>query len=168
MLIRAERRDDANQIQGVVDAAFDSDGERSAESVLIERLRGSGAWIPQLSLIAEEGERIVGQCLCTRAHVDDAEVLALGPISVIPQRQRSGIGSTLMRTAIEIAIDMSEPLIGLLGDYGYYRRFGFVPASAVGIISPEPSWGDYFQVLVIDERRAPRGEFVYPTPFRDM
>lgn len=168
MLIRAERRGDISQIADVVDAAFDADGGRSAESILIENLRGGGAWIPQLALVAEEEGRIIGQCLCTKAHVDETDVLALGPISVAPGRQRAGVGSALMRTAIDVAGDMSVPLIGLLGDYEYYRRFGFVSASTVGVTSPEPSWGAYFQVLVIDARRAPQGVFRYPTPFREV
>ena len=168
MLIRAERRDDVTHVTEVVDAAFGSEGGRSAESVLIERLRGGEAWIPQLALVAEVDERLVGQCLCTRAHVGDTGVLALGPISVAPERQRTGVGSALMRTSIDIAVELAAPLIGLLGDYEYYRRFGFVPSSSVGVTSPEPSWGAYFQVLVLDPRRAPQGVFRYPSPFMEM
>jgi len=168
VLIRAERPDDFAQVEAIVDAAFGAESGRSSESVLIERLRGGAAWIPQLALVAEIDERIVGQCLCTRAGVGDTPVLALGPIAVTPHLQRTGIGTALMRTAIDIASEMSEPLIALLGDYGYYRRFGFVPGSTAGIVSPEPSWGDYFQVKIIDERRAPEGRFDYPAPFMDL
>ena len=165
MLIRAERHGDIPAIESVVDAAFPADGGRSAESVLIERLRGGPARIPQLALVAEENERIVGQCLCTRAHVGETAVLALGPIAVVPDRQRAGIGRALMRTSIDIATEMSEPLIGLVGDYGYYRRFGFVAASSMGVASPEPSWGDYFQVLPLPGWERAEGTFVYAEPF---
>lgn len=165
MLIRAERPHDIPEVAAVVDAAFDSEAGRSVESALIERLRGGSAWIPQLALVAEEGERIVGQCLCTRARVGDTPVLALGPIAVTPERQRAGIGTALMRTTIDIATDMAEPLIGLLGDYAYYRRFGYVPASSLGVVSPEPSWGDYFQVLPLPGWKGESGTFVYAEPF---
>ncbi|HEU4320049.1 MAG TPA: N-acetyltransferase [Acidimicrobiia bacterium] len=168
MLIRAERPHDISEIATVVDAAFDSDRGRSVENVLIERLRGGPAWIPALSLVAEDGDGVVGQCLCTRAHVGETPVLALGPIAVRPDRQRAGIGTALMRTAIDIATDISEQLIGLVGDYGYYRRFGFVPASSLGVVSPEPSWGDYFQVLPLPGWRGVTGAFVYAEPFRSV
>ena len=168
MLIRAERSSDIPDIQAVVDAAFVGDNGRAAESVLIERLRGGAAWLPQLALVADDDDQIVGQCLCTRAHVGDTPVLALGPISVVPGRQGAGIGTALLLTSIDIALDMSESLIGLVGDYDYYRKFGFVSGSSVGVGSPEPSWGDYFQVKILDGRRAPQGLFRYPTPFMEM
>jgi len=114
---------------------------------LVEALRASPAWIPDLSLVAIENEHIVGHVVCTRAHVDEVPALGLGPIGIRVVRQNHGVGTTLMRAVISAADRRGEPLIGLLGSTTYYSRFGFVPSSQMGISSPDPSWGDHFQTL---------------------
>jgi putative acetyltransferase len=53
----------------------------------------------------------------------------------------------------------------LLGDPAYYSRFGFGPASALGVAPPEPEWGDFFQALDLGVGPVPTGTFRYPPPF---
>lgn len=62
--------------------------------------------------------------------------LALGPIGVVPRRQREGIGSALMRSALDEARARREPAVILLGDPAFYPRFGFEPASALDWRNP--------------------------------
>ena len=63
--------------------------------------------------------------VCSRGHVDQAPVLALGPLSVRPDRQRGGVGSALMHAVLGAADALGEPLVALIGNPAYYRRFGF-------------------------------------------
>lgn len=135
---------------------------------LVGDLRASPAWIPRQSLVAVVDDEIVGYCLCTRAHVGEVPCLALGPIGVTVDWQRAGIGSGLMGEAISVAADMGEPLIGLLGDPGFYRRFGFVPGTRVGVEPPDPSWGDAFQVKTLPAHEGVFGVFRYAAAFSDL
>lgn len=171
MLVRAERPADVPTISNLLAEAFhvpDSPHGPVPEVGLVESLRGTDAWIPQQSLVALKDDEIVGYCLCTRAHVGEAPCLALGPIGVAVARQRSGIGTALIIHAIETADEMGEPLIGLLGDRRYYRRFGFVPGREVGIDPPDRSWGDAFQVKTLSAFRQVSGVFRYPSAFSDL
>ncbi len=97
MMIRREADGDAEVIRGVVDAAFGRPGapaRETAEARLVDELRVSAAWLPALSLVATgPGGEISGHVLCTRAHVGEVPVLALGPLSVRPGQQRTGVGA---------------------------------------------------------------------------
>ena len=72
--------------------------------------------------------------------------LGLGPIAVLPECQRTGIGSRLMRAGLELCRQQGYDFIVLLGDPGYYSRFGFKPARGFGL-SSDYGDGDEFQVL---------------------
>lgn len=128
-------------------------------------LREDPAWIPQLSLVAVEDDHVVGHVLATEAHVGEDPVLGLGPVSVAPDRQRSGTGSALMHALIGAADALGYPLIGLVGDPAFYGRFGFVPASGLGIDAPDASWGDVFQVRALTTYDGTTGIFGYADPF---
>lgn len=146
----------------------DSPDDPVPEVGLVSALRNSDAWIPQQSLVAIVDDELIGYCLSTRAHVRETAGLALGPLAVRPDRQRQGVGTALMHAAIDVAVDMGEPFIGLLGDYRYYRRFGFLPAKEHGIESPDPSWGSYFQVKTLPGYQPVAGVFRYPDPFKNL
>jgi putative acetyltransferase len=172
MLVRAENPGDVSSISAVVSEAFrrlDRADEPVPETWLVEALRGSDAWIPQLSLVAVDDDGVVGYCLSTRARVAKIPVLALGPIGVSSRAQGRGVGTALLNTTIDTAREMGEPLIGLLGDYRYYERFGFVPASGIGIEAPDGAWGRHFQVLTLPAYHTSiRGRFEYAEPFRRL
>lgn len=172
MLVRSERPADVPAISQVLADAFrrpDSPRDPVPEVGLVVGLRSSSeAWIPQQSLVAVVEEELVGYCLGTRAHVGEVPCLALGPVGIAARWQRRGIGTALIHQAIEVATDMGEPLIGLLGDKVYYRRFGFVASREVGIEPPDPSWGDYFQVKTLPALVPVVGMFRYPEPFRTL
>ena len=74
-----------------------------------------------------------------------------------------------MDSTIEIATDMGESLICLLGDNRYYERFGFVPGSEIGVEAPNPSWGRNFQVRKLPAYESSiKGLFAYPEPFQSI
>jgi putative acetyltransferase len=174
VLIRRELPDDIEAIRSVTAAAFRGaahsappvePGGDPGEATLVSWLREDAGWLPELSLVAIDEGMVVGHVVCTRAHVDDAPALGLGPLSVRPRLQRSGVGSALMHAVLGAADALDEGLVGLLGDPAYYRRFGFVPAQSVGITAPDPSWGDYFQIRTLSRYNGHTGRFRYAAPF---
>jgi putative acetyltransferase len=77
--------------------------------------------------------------------------MALAPMAVLPEYQRQGIGSALLRTGIEKLKKRQCPFIIVLGHAEYYPRFGFEPASRYGIRSEWEVPDDAFMILVIGE-----------------
>ncbi|ROO90655.1 putative acetyltransferase [Actinocorallia herbida] len=167
MIIRRERPADARAIREVVAAAFG--GPHAAEAPLVDELRADPAWIPRLSLVAELGGDIVGHVVCTRGRAGTTPALGLAPLSVRPDVQRSGVGRALMHAVLGAADALDEPFIALLGDPDYYGRFGFVPASDLGVRAPDPAWGVHFQVRVLSAYRPDGlGEFSYAPPIMGL
>lgn len=172
--IRTELAGDIDEIASVVGAAF-SLAEHSApptriggppgEVDLLAWLRDDDGWLPDLSLVATSGDQIVGHVVATRAYVDGAPALGLGPLSVRPDHQRAGVGGRLVRELLDRAERAGDTLVALLGDPAYYGRFGFVPAQERGVESPDPAWGDYFQARALGTGEHPAGRFVYAAPF---
>lgn len=137
MEIRQERREDWEAVYRLVQAAFasaeQSDGN---EQDLVTALRESAAFVPELSLVAVDGERIVGHILFTRVTVGGTQVLALAPLSVLPEEQGKGIGLALIREGHRIAGRLGYGWSIVLGHPGYYPRAGYQPASRYGIRPP--------------------------------
>ena len=171
MLVRRELAGDEAAIRAVTAAAFARPGQDvPVEAPLVDWLRASSAWIPELSLVAvDPGGGVAGHVLCTRGTVGAAGVLALGPLSVRPDLQRQGVGKALMHAVLGAADALGEPLVVLLGSTGYYPRFGFRLASEYGITPQRPEWAEHFQVRALTAYDpALRGEFAYPEPFDRM
>ena len=169
MLVRRERPEDVPAVEAVTTAAFAEPGEgEPVETRLLRELRADPGWLPAYSLVAEDaGGAVIGHVVCTRGDVDGTPALGLGPISVAPARQRTGVGSALLQAVLAAAEAGGERLVCLLGDPAYYGRFGFVAAAGLGIASPEPEWGAYFQARPLAPD-PPRGTFAYAEPFRRL
>jgi putative acetyltransferase len=170
MLIRREGPADHSAVHAVTAAAFarpNQPGQIPVEATLVDELRRGVAWLPELSLVALDADGgIVGHVLITRAHVDAAPVLGLGPLSVRPDHQRRGVGSALMHAVLGAADVMGEPLVALLGNPVYYRRFGFQLSSDFHIAPPVAEWQPHFQVRPLSAYDPQvRGTFTYPEPF---
>lgn len=170
LVVRRETAADRAVVTAVVADAFATDdGTAPVEVGLLDALRISEAWLPRLSLVAEQDDDVVGHVVCSRAWVDGSDVLALGPLAVRSEVQRSGVGTALMHAVLGAADGLDEPLVVLLGHRDYYPRFGFRPGTALGIQPPQPAWGDHFQVRPLSTYRdSLRGEFRYAQPFRDL
>ena len=116
-------------------------------------------------MVAVESE-VIGHVLCTRGHVGDAPVLALGPLTARPDRQRAGVGSALMHAVLGAGDALGEPLVALLGDPRYYGRFGFRLSGEYQITPPAADWQPHFQVrLLTGYRPEVRGTFRFAEPF---
>ena len=112
-----------------------------SEQDLVEHLRHSSSFIPELSLVAETGQgELVGHILLTRLRIiNGAQAfpsLAVAPLSVLPSWQRQGIGSALIREAHRRAAVLGYGSAVLLGHPQYYPRFGYLPAHRFGIRFP--------------------------------
>lgn len=160
---RSETADDVSAIREVNLAAFPT----AEEADLVEALRASDAWIEGLSTVTENPEgTVVGHALLTRCHVDGAPALALAPCAVQPRVQRSGAGSAAIRAGLEAARAKGENLVLVLGHAEYYPRFGFAPASAVGIRASFDVPDEAMMALALDpDAETPRGTIAYPAPF---
>jgi putative acetyltransferase len=136
--IRAEEPADHPGIFRVVRDAFGQDDEAR----LVDALRASDAFIPELSLVALDEAAIVGHVLFTRIAIRDGDAshpgLALAPVAVTPSHQGKGIGSALIRRGLAEAGARGHGVVIVVGHPEYYPRFGFVPAQARGIHAPFP------------------------------
>jgi putative acetyltransferase len=132
MRIRPESEADQSAIRGVNMAAF----ETSVEANLVEALRGKALQL--VSLVAEVDGATVGHILFSPvllAEHPQLKVMGLGPMAVAPRHQRKGVGSALVREALEQCRQLGYRAVVVLGHPEYYPRFGFVPASKFAIRS---------------------------------
>jgi putative acetyltransferase len=148
--VRPEKPEDASQVRNVNVMAFG----QPAEADLIERLHH--ACTDSLSLVAED-DVVVGHILFTPVVVETARRqvtgMGLAPMAVLPDRQRQGIGSQLVRRGLDILHDRSCPFVFVLGHPEFYPRFGFEPASMHGLTSQWKGVPDAaFMVLILDVR----------------
>jgi putative acetyltransferase len=168
--LRPEEPADSPVIRQVVAEAFARpDGQVPPEVGLVEALRTSDAWLPELSMVAEFGGELVGYALLTRVRVDPGlvPVLALGPVAVPPRRQRRGFGTAVVQAALDAATELGERLVVVLGAPAFYRRFGFSPGARFALTSPWSGLGDPWQALVLPDTASdpgppPSGEVTYP------
>ncbi|HEX4830918.1 MAG TPA: N-acetyltransferase [Trebonia sp.] len=138
-----------------------------AEAGLVGELRASAAWRPELSLVAAGADgAVIGHVVCSQARLGEAAVLGLGPLSVDPAHQGRGVGSALVHAVLGAADALGEPLVVLLGDPGYYARFGFAAARTRAIAPPVAEWEPYFQVRTLAAYQPSlTGTFRYAEPF---
>lgn len=167
--IRPESEEDLTKITEVNDLAF---GQKN-EGILVESLRKADSFIPELSLVAELEGKIVGHILFYLVTIRSADseflTLSLGPMAVIPEFQRLGIGSQLVSEGLNVAKRLGHRSVIVLGYPEYYPRFGFKPASRWNIKVPFDAPDEAFMALelVEDELSGKSGTVEYPKEFAD-
>ena len=167
-VIRPERPEDHDAIAQVVEAAFRS----PVEARLVEAIRASSFYLPELSLVALLDDEIVGHVMVSHTAIcdgaDERLIAMLSPLAVAPDHQGGGIGSALVRAAAAGTDARGEPVLILEGSPAYYGRFGFEHALPHGIHINLPSWAppEAAQVLRLTSYdRSIRGLVVYPPAF---
>jgi len=167
VILRREVPNDRSAVFAVHTAAFARpDGGEVPEAKLVSALRGAGDVIPALSIVALINEEVVGHVVCSRASIDGRPSVGLGPLGVLPAYQRRGVGQALMHAVLAAADALDEPAVVLLGDLGYYRKFGFQLAEPLGILPTDPHWAEHFQVRPLNAWDGSlRGTFRYATAF---
>jgi putative acetyltransferase len=142
-MIRDSLDSDTAAIRAIHLSAFPT----SAEADLVEQLTADGDSV--LSLVAEEVGKVVGHVLLSRMRVSgdgrDYRAIGLAPVAVAASRQRAGLGSQLIRAALDRASRLGEELVFLLGAPAYYERFGFRAEEAAPFASPYA--GPHFMAL---------------------
>lgn len=124
--LRPETPVDADAIAALTTAAFlNAPHAAHTEAFIVNALRRASAL--SVSLVAEQGGVLVGHVATSPVVVTDGTPgwHGLGPISVLPEHQRQGIGSALMRAALQALREQGAAGCMLVGDPGYYQRFGF-------------------------------------------
>lgn len=162
MIIRPETAADHDAIRKVNDEAFG----RTLEGKLVDAIRESDRFVPELSLVAVSEGQTHGHVISSYVDLEPGarRVLQVGPLAVLPSHQRRGIGSALMGETIRIADARGEPLLLLEGNPKYYERFGFTRSDAVGIEPPSEAPGpQYFMIRPLaGYDPAFRGRAIYP------
>ena len=167
MYIRQEQPADYGRVYQIIKQAFacaeHSDGR---EQDLVARLREGRSFIPELSLVAVEDSRVVGHILFTKAFVNDVEVLALAPLSVLPEYQNKGIGLSLIKQGHMTAFRLGYGYSVVLGHSEYYPKAGYVPASRYGIKAPfDVSDENFMAIKLNDEAKSMEGVIQYDEAF---
>ena len=141
VLVRPESPPDAPAIFAVTEQAFRTAAHSAGtEQFIVDALRRAGALT--VSLVAELDGGVIGHVAVSPVTVSDGATgwYGLGPISVLPQHQRSGVGSRLMRAALQALHDRGAAGCMLVGDAEYYRRFGFEPATGLAYPGVPPEY----------------------------
>jgi putative acetyltransferase len=122
-------------------------GSGAAEVSIVESLRRDGAVVAELALVAKD--RVAGHAMFSRMTVEPplCRAAALGPVSARVRLQHRGIGTALIRAGIDACAQRGVEAIFVLGDPGYYGRFGFDAAAAAGIRCDHA--GPHFQALTL-------------------
>ncbi|MDH6355956.1 putative N-acetyltransferase YhbS [Dysgonomonas sp. PH5-45] len=136
--IRQETERDHKAVERLVEAAFRDEVYSSQnEHILVEKLRRTSAFVPELSLVAVSGRKIVGHILFTKVSIGyHTSTLALAPLSVHPEFQNRGIGGKLIAEGHKIAKELGFDSVLVVGHEDYYKRFGYKQLSDFGIQVP--------------------------------
>ena len=166
--IRQEEERDHDAVYQVVKTAFETMGKANGdEQDLVNRLRKSGAFIQELSLVAEQDGKIIGHILYTRMKIGEHGSLALAPVAVLPEYQNQGVGAQLIREGHRMARELGHRSVILVGHPGYYPRFGYRPASQWKITAPFDVPDEAFMALELVEGglKGVSGEIEYAKEF---
>ncbi|WP_289665871.1 GNAT family N-acetyltransferase [Flavobacterium panacagri] len=170
--LRQENKNDFESVFQLIEKAFEKEEfSDHKEQFLVERLRDSDAFIPELSIVAEIDDTIVGHILFTKLEIKNEtqafQSLALAPVSVLPEFQGKGIGSKLILYGHEVAKSLDYKSIILLGHKDYYPRFGYELCKKYNIKMPFdiPAENSMIIELAKDGLKDVSGEVVYPKAF---
>lgn len=126
MIIRKEMESDVEAISEVTKAAFKNHPRSNqTEQFIVNALRVANALT--ISLVAEVDGKVVGHIAFSPVTISDGSHnwYGIGPVSVLPEYQKQGIGKSLIRKGLSLLKDMGGKGCVLVGDPKYYERFGF-------------------------------------------
>lgn len=145
IVIRPERPEDSPAVTTINDRAFGG----TDESALITAIKESGR--PAISLIAWSADAPVGHIFFSQVQIQSegptVATLALAPMAVLPAFQRQGIGTLLVEAGLTLCAKQGCQVVVVVGHPTFYARFGFCPASDMGLQSVYSSAGDAFMAL---------------------
>ncbi|MHC4175404.1 MAG: GNAT family N-acetyltransferase [Planctomycetota bacterium] len=153
--IRKEETSDIEAIRNINNVVFDGPPEANVVDKLRKKCDNC------LSLVAVDGDEVVGHIMFSPATVeyDDGVIRGMGlaPMAVLPNRQRSGIGTALVERGLALLCEQGCPFVIVLGHADYYPRFGFVPASLYNLKSQWDGIPDEAFMILAFEQKALEG-----------
>lgn len=151
ILIRRETPADYREVEVLTREAFWNVYRPGClEHYLVHRYRGREGFVPELDLVLEMNGRLVGHIMYVHAaiHADDGKdlpVMTFGPISILPEYQRRGLGKALLEDSLARAAALGAKAVCIEGNPAFYGKSGFVPAAGTGIrYNDEPDAPPYF------------------------
>ncbi len=122
------------------------------EHFLVRKLRDSEDFLPELNFVAEADGRIVGNIMFSRSHVvgqdnQRFETVTFGPVSVLPEYQRQGVGRALIERGLKSARASGHSAAIIFGSPAYYARFGFRPGKEYDIRTSDGKYAAALQAL---------------------
>jgi putative acetyltransferase len=165
--IRPETESDREAIYALHLSAFNG----RFESELVNKIRVGDNFISELSRVAINDNNVVGHILLSTIVIkkDEKEIqaLALAPVGVLPEFQNRGIGSALIKDAIDEARRLKHQIVVVVGHPPYYPRFDFVSATKAGLSAPFDVPEEAFMVaeLAPDALKGVSGMVQYPPEF---
>lgn len=152
--IRKSIESDKREIENIHTKAF---GEKKGPEIaeLVKGLFSDKTATPFFSLVAIEGEKIVGHILYTKVKIiqtmEPVSAQILAPLAIHPDFQNKGIGAQLIREGFNLLKDIGVELVFVLGHPGYYPRTGFIPAGALGFQAPYPIPEEHADAWMVQE-----------------
>lgn len=167
MLIRPETEKDYDEVYHLVKEAFagaeHSDGN---EQDLVVALRKGNSFIPELSLVAEINNKIVGHILFTKVKIGNSTELALAPLAVLPEYQKQGVGTSLIQRGHKTAKQLGYHFSIVLGSDKYYPKSGYIPAHHYHITPPFDAPAENFMAYRLSDETFPvEGIVIYDPAF---
>jgi putative acetyltransferase len=150
VIIRREEERDRPSVYEVNRLAFGQENE----SKLVDNIRKGENFIPELSLVAEAENEVIGHCLFSKITIVGGtvhETLSLAPVAVVPKHQEQGVGGKLIRKGLDEARRLGFDSVIVLGHPEYYPRFGFRKASEWGIRCPFEAPDEAFMAMELRE-----------------
>lgn len=166
MKIRQEQKSDYKKVYEINKQAFGQE----TESILVEKVRSGENFVPELSLVAEQDDEIVGHILFSKIKIigeAEYESLSLAPMAVLPKFQRQGVGGELITAGLAIAKKLGFESVIVVGHNEYYPRFGFKKASLWDLKCPFEVPDEAFMAieLVEDSLKDKAGSVQFPKEF---
>jgi predicted N-acetyltransferase YhbS len=136
IILRLEWPEDHRTVEKLTYEAFRNAEHASGdEAFLARKLRDIPAFVAELDYVAEAGGKVIGNIMYTRSKIvssngEEWETLTFGPLSVLPEYQKRGVGAALVSHTLQLARKMGFRAVLIFGHESYYPRFGFREASA--------------------------------------
>jgi putative acetyltransferase len=162
MMIYEEEPKDFVAIRSVISAAFKGKSySGQTEAAIVEALRAANALT--ISLVAMDEGNVIGHIAFSLVKIDGCDLhwYGLGPVAVRPDRQGQGVGNALVREGLQRLMAVGAKGCVVLGDPGYYSRFGFRADSRLRLAGLPP---EHFMALPFTEEM-PRGVVKYHEGF---
>lgn len=147
-IVRKEHENERPAVRAVLEAAFETPAEADLVDILRERAN------PYIALVEKSEGLVRGHIVftpMTHGERPGLKIAGLGPMAVLPEFQREGIGSALVTEGLDLCSDLGFGAVVVLGHPEYYPRFGFVPASRFGIRGEYDVPDEVFMAVELEE-----------------